>query len=136
MSSKSKGTRYERELFHMFHNAKWGILRLAGSGSTSVESADLFASNGKRYLAIECKSLKEGKKYLEKERIDELKEFAKRFGAEAWFAVRFDNVEWRFLEIEKLGKSKKGTAFISKEVSEKNGLRFDVLIGKQKQLLE
>ena len=33
---KSKGTRTERELLHMFHEAGFGGIRAAGSGSTTL----------------------------------------------------------------------------------------------------
>ena len=55
---KSKGTRGERELFHLFWNNQWGCIRTAGSGSTPLPAPDLLASKKNRYLAIECKVLK------------------------------------------------------------------------------
>ena len=74
---KRKGSNAERELAHMFHNNKWGALRAAGSGSTTLPAPDILAGNGKRYLAIECKSTKDNRKYFPKEEIDQLKTLQK-----------------------------------------------------------
>ena len=58
MGSKKKGTRAERELIHMFFKSEpWASVRVAGSGSMPFPCPDLVAGNGKRVLAIECKSL-------------------------------------------------------------------------------
>ena len=67
--SKAKGSRAERELLGMFWENNFAGYRAAGSGSTPLPSPDLLVGNGKRYLAIECKSLKSKAKYLEEEQI-------------------------------------------------------------------
>ena len=102
--SKAKGARAERELQHMFHKNNFGVVRVAGSGSATIPAPDLLVGNGSRVLAIECKSLKKDKKYITKEQVKELKEFAKRFGAEAWLGIRFDNKGWYFLKHEDFKK--------------------------------
>ena len=67
MSLKSKGINGERELIHKFWNTNsWAAVRVAGSGSMKYPSADILASNKLRKLAIECKVIKEHKKYFEK----------------------------------------------------------------------
>ncbi|MSR86401.1 Holliday junction resolvase, partial [Candidatus Woesearchaeota archaeon] len=83
MSKKSKGTRAERELFHQLWEEGFGVVRAAGSGSTSRPSPDLLASNGKKTFAIECKSVKGEKKYFSAEELEQLHIFANTFGAEA-----------------------------------------------------
>jgi len=133
MSSKNKGSRAERELFHMFWDQKgWAGLRVAGSGSTSLPASDLLVGNGSRILAIECKSGK-GRRDIKEKQIEELKEFSKLFGAEPWVGVRFDNTPWHFLELKHLGKSKGGNYFVSPKVIVKKGIKFEELIGKYKQ---
>ncbi|QQG39258.1 MAG: Holliday junction resolvase [Candidatus Woesearchaeota archaeon] len=135
--SKSKGTRVERELIYMFYDTGlWMAFRAAGSGSIHLPCPDLIAGNGKRVLAIECKAVGKGSRYLDEQQIKELLEFSRKFGAEPWIGIRYDNLKWFFLNPENLGKSKKGTSFISLEVAQKNGLKFDELIGlfKQKKL--
>lgn len=128
MSSKKKGTRHERELFHMFWNNNWAACRSAGSGSTPLPSPDILASNNKRILAIECKSLKIGNKYLEKEKVQELINFSVLFGAEPWIGIRFDNKGWFFLKPEELYKNKNENYTISPDFATKNGKNFSQLI--------
>ncbi len=130
MGSKTKGTNAERELFHMFWNSNLACLRVAGSGSTTLPAPDLLVGGQGRVMAIECKSLKSGIKYFDKEEIAQLDVFAKTFGAEPWIAMRFDRIGWFFLPITNLRKSKNGTASISLEYAEKNGLKFEEFIGK------
>lgn len=123
---KSKGTRGERELFHLFWNTKqWAALRTAGSGSTPLPAPDLLVSNSKRSLAIECKVLKSSIKYLYPEEIKQLIEFSKKFGAEPWIAIKFDYLGWHFLQPKDLIKTKTGYYSISKEFAIKRGLKFD-----------
>jgi Holliday junction resolvase len=126
--SKSKGSRAERELLSMFWENFYVGFRVAGSGSTPLPSPDLLVGNGKRYLAIECKSLKNKAKYLEEKQIQELIEFSKRFGAEAWVALRFNNIGWYFIQPNKLEKTKNRTLIASLEFLEKEGLKFQDLI--------
>lgn len=131
---KRKGSRTERELVHMFDREKWAVSRVAGSGSTTIPATDLIAGKAGRILAIECKSGKqEIKRYLKNQQVKELKEFSKRFGAEAWIGMRYDNEKWLFLELKHLGKSKKGTYCVDLKLAKKKGIRFEELIGKFKQ---
>jgi Holliday junction resolvase len=125
--SKAKGARAERELQRMFHEKNFGTVRVAGSGSATIPAPDLLVGNGSRVLAIECKSLKNDKKYITKEQIKELKEFARRFGAEPWLGIRFDNKGWYFLKHEDFKKSEK-SFIMSLELARKKGLSFDELI--------
>jgi len=127
--NKSKGSRAERELLSMFWDNNFAGCRMPGSGSTPLPSPDLLIGNGKRYLAIECKSLKTKAKYLEQGQINELIEFSRKFGAEPWIGVRFNNIGWYFIQPDKLEKSKKNETLIaSLEFLEKNGLKFEQLI--------
>ena len=128
MSSKGKGTRLERELFHMFwKTGKFQPLRVAGSGSTTILSVDLLIGGQGRYLAIECKALKQGRKYISPERIKELKDFSEKFGAEPWLAIRFNNQPWYFIRIEDLERTKTNYV-VYLELVKKKGLLFEDLI--------
>ena len=127
MSSKSKGSKAERELLHMFRSRNVACLRAAGSGSMKYPGPDLIASNKFRTLAIECKSTKENKKYLDEEDIKQLKEFCDIFGAEPWFAVRFARMNWLFLSLEDIEKTENGYVIDSK-VAERRGLLIDELL--------
>ena len=132
--SKQKGARTERELFHMFWQEKgWAGIRVAGSGSTTLPSSDLLVGNGSRVLAIECKSGGKGRRDIRREQIEEFKTFSKLFGAEPWVGIRFDNMPWYFLEINKLGKTKGEHYFVNPKIVLKKGIRFEELVGKYKQ---
>lgn len=128
VGTKKKGTRLERELFHLFWDTNLFVaLRVAGSGSTTVPAPDLLVGSKNRKLAIECKSGKD-KRYLTKKEVDELKEFSEKFGAEAWIAARFNNVDWLFLRPDDLGVSKGNNYFVSIDLAKKKGLSFQELI--------
>lgn len=127
MSSKSKGSKAERELLHMFWNRGVACLRSAGSGSMKYPGPDLIVGNKIRTLAIECKSTKENKKYLDEDDIKQLKEFCDIFGAEPWFAVRFARTSWLFLSLEDIEKTENGYVIDSK-VAERRGLLIDELL--------
>ncbi|MEA3378638.1 MAG: Holliday junction resolvase Hjc [Nanoarchaeota archaeon] len=131
--SKKKGTRAERELFHLLWNAKWSVVRSAGSGSSRQPSPDLITSDGKRVLAIECKALKSRVKYFNKEEIAQLAEFSIGFGAEPWIGIRFDQEGWYFMHINDIPLSRGSTYCLSFDFVQKKGLKFEELIGKFKQ---
>ena len=127
---KSKGSRTEMELFHMLWQVGFATLRCAGSGSTPMPCPDLIAGNGNRVLAIECKSGKKGKRYIDNQQIKELKEFARKFGAEPWIGMRYDNLEWFFLNPDDLDRSKGGNYAVSLKLINRKGLVFNELIEK------
>lgn len=124
INKKAKGTNAERELIKMFWDAGWAAIRAAGSGSSRFPSPDIIASNRIRRCAIECKTTKDLHKYLSKQDIDQLLEFACSFGAEAWIGIRFDVLKWYFLSTEDLEKTPGGYK-ISIENARNKGLIFD-----------
>ena len=88
---------------------------------------DLLAGKKQRSLAIECKSGKTTR-YIAEQQINELREFAKGFGAEPWIGIRFDGMEWRFLKPKQLGRNSGKNFFISKELALRRGLSFSELL--------
>ena len=134
MGSKQKGSNAERELIHLFWGtSEWTACRVAGSGSMKYPSPDIIANKQGVNLAIECKSTKESTQYLEKREVGELVEYAKRAGARALIAVRFNNKCWRFLNPEDLRSTEQNFA-VTRESAELNGITFDELIGRTKSL--
>ena len=129
MNKKAKGSNAERDLIHQFFDNGWVAIRSAGSGSQQNPSPDILAGNNLRRLAIECKAVNDTKKYFTKKEIDELVYFAKTFGAEAWVAVRFDRIDWFFLNIEDL-ELKDKSYFVDVIIAKRKGLDFNTLIGK------
>ena len=129
MSSKVKGSRTERELVHLFNETGiWSAIRVAGSGLTNDPNPDVLAGNKGRSLAIECKSVKGKYKYLSKEDVEQIVTFASKFGAEAWFGIRFNNKGWYFLKPDHLEKTKSSNLAINIELAEEKGLKFEELI--------
>ena len=128
--NKLKGANAERELLHMLSEAGFAVVRVAGSGTMSETSADLIAGNALNRFVIECKTCNKTKRYLEKQQINDLKEFARKFGFPPLIAVKFSRKGWWFIEPEKLEDVGKGLA-ISLEDIKKAGYDFEALIKKE-----
>lgn len=127
INKKAKGTAGERGIVHMFWKNGWAAIRSAGSGSCSTPSPDILAGNNIRKVAIEAKVTTSSSKYFSKEEIENLLVFAKSFGAEAWIAVRFQKLEWLFVNPEDLTITEKGYS-INMEKAKQKGLLFSELI--------
>ena len=112
----------------MLFGKRWHVVRSAGSGSIGLPNPDLIAGKDSRILAIECKSLSAENKYFKEQEIKELKEFSKKFGAEPWLALRFDNIGWYFIQPHQLNKTKSSYYSISLEEIKRKGLNFKDLI--------
>ena len=80
-----------------------------------------------RRVAIECKTSKTNKVYLNEHDISQLKEFSKIFDAHPWFAVRFFRTEWLFVSIEDIDKTPTGYVIDQKKADLK-GISFNELI--------
>ena len=131
--SKRKGSRTERELFHILWEAGFATVRAAGSGSTTRPAPDLLSSNGKESFAIECKAVKGKKKYFSKEEIEQLNCFANNFNAQALIAIRFDNIGWYIISSTKIPQTKKESYVLSLEILQKEGEKInDFLQSKEK----
>ena len=128
MNHKAKGSNAERDLIHKFNKNNWVAIRAAGSGSQQYPAPDILAGNNLRRLAIECKATSDTKKYLTKKEVDELIFFAQKFGAEPWIAVKFDRMDWFFLNIEDLEQTDKSYS-IDIPIAKRKGLSFDQVIG-------
>ena len=127
MSSKSKGSKAERELLHMFWAKNWACLRSAGSGSMRYPGPDLLVGNLVKRMAVECKTTRKLKLYLSDYDVNQLREFSKVFDARPWFAVRFLRTQWFFIALEDLEKTPKGYT-IGIEQAKLKGLSFEELI--------
>lgn len=128
MSLKSKGTNAERELIHLLWGKDIPAIRVAGSGSSKYPSPDIIAGTISRKFAIECKSVKGESKYIPKREIEELKEFAIKFGCEPWIGVRFAKHDWHFITLEDLKETKQSFVITTESIKIK-GLLLEELIG-------
>lgn len=105
---------------------------MAGSGSMPFPCPDLLAGKKGRVLAIECKSSRGDKRrYIDTKQIEELREFSKGFGAEAWVGARFNSMEWLFLKIIDLGRSETNY-YIDRDLALSKGFTFSQLISGKK----
>lgn len=128
MNTKYKGTKFERDLIHLFCTNGWFAIRAAGSGSSKYPSPDILAGNNTRKLAIECKRINGKNIYLPREEIEQLQIFANGFGAEAWVAIHFEKNYPLFLMLEDLKQTEKGFS-ISADLAKTKGLLFEEIIG-------
>jgi len=129
MSNKDKGANAERELLHMLSKEGFAVVRVAGSGMIAETSADLIAGNSFKMFAIECKTCKDKKRYLDKQQISDLKEFSRKFGFPPVIAVKFNRQGWWFIDPEKLEDTGKGLAISLEDIKIK-GMDFDTLLSK------
>ncbi|MCX8194086.1 MAG: Holliday junction resolvase Hjc [Candidatus Pacearchaeota archaeon] len=125
--NKKRGADAERELLHLLSQHGFAVARVAGSGMIEETCCDLFAGNGKKRCAIEVKISSNHKKYLDKEQIKGLVEFAEKFGLMPIVAIKFLRKGWWFIEPEKLEKTSKALA-ISFEDIEKRGKSFEEFV--------
>ena len=97
MSSKSKGSRAERELLQMFTDQTWRAAREAGSGVNDNTFCDIIAGKGGKAYAIEAKSSKNPRIYITKKQIEEFIQFCDVMGLTPVIATRFNREGWLFL---------------------------------------
>lgn len=91
MASNSKGVRAERKLASWLGDNGFAVIRAPASGSaTDRELPDLFAGDGRWFLAIEVKRSSSKPIYIDQSKIDGLAYFAEKFGASTRVAVKFD----------------------------------------------
>ena len=129
--SKAKGSRTERELLKLFWEHDYWCIRVAGSGSMPLPCPDLLAGKQGKSVAIECKSSKSNRVLISNEQVEELKEFAKGFGAESWIGVRFDKMPWYFVHPKDLKQDNKHHS-ISKDVALKKGIAFKAFVTRKR----
>lgn len=133
MSLKRKGTKFERELFHMFWKNNFAAVRSAGSGSTPMPAPDLLVGNKEKLLAIECKAGKKKSKEFKKEEIQQLKQFSETINAAPILAMRFNRKGWFFIDASELKENKYKSYNLSLNHCQKEGITFKELIGEYKQ---
>jgi len=111
----------------------WASIRSAGSGSTPLPAPDILAGNKEKLLAIECKAIKTKSKHFKKEEIIQLQSFSQILNATPIVAMRFDNNGWFFLDANNLKENKGGNYTVTFNLCQKEGIKFEELVGKYKQ---
>lgn len=133
MARYRKGANAERELIQMFFDKGYSVVRVAGSGATSLPSPDCLALSKEKKMAFECKSWKSKYLNISRSQAEELISWADRANIELFFAWRLPRRVWRFLKPEQFRKNKKNFSISLKEAMS-DGLTFSVLVGEQKRL--
>jgi len=129
MGNKEKGAAAERELLHMLWQKGFACVRVAGSGSTTELACDLIAGKKEKKFAIECKTCKESKRYLNPEQIKDLLKFSEILGLTPIVAIKFNHKGWWFIEPEKLENTGKVLAMSVEEIAKK-GISFEDFVSK------
>lgn len=128
MSRKSKGIGAERDLVHLLWEQGFAALRSPASGASRFPSPDIIAGRGDRRLAIECKITKFESQYFDKEELEQLRTFARIFGAEAWVAVRFPRQAWYFIALDDLTETKGQNYVITLDNAKEKGFILEEVI--------
>jgi Holliday junction resolvase len=129
MSSKSKGSKSERELLELFTEMGWRAARVAGSGKNDNTYCDLIAGKiGRKGFAIEAKSSKHNRIYITKKQIEDFVLFTSMMGLKPVVAVRFNREGWLFLNPKHLENS--GVNWVvSLDNARKKGKKFGQFFG-------
>ncbi|MDO8627664.1 MAG: Holliday junction resolvase Hjc [Candidatus Diapherotrites archaeon] len=129
----NKGAHAERELFQMLTAQNFSVVRVAGSGTIGT-GPDLIALGKEKTLIFECKAWNANYLSISHEQIDDLINWAGKTNAEMYVAWKIPHKGWLFLKTENFKKTDKNYA-INREKAEKLNLPFDILVGKQQQLV-
>lgn len=118
MSNKAKGSKAERELFKLFVDNNYRVVRVAGSGTMENADCDLLAGKtGKKY-SIEAKSSKSPNKYISKDQIERFMIFSEIFELTPVIAIRFNREGWFFLSPNQLEETEKNYGISLKKAKE------------------
>ena len=127
MTMTRKGYARENELVHMLWDAGFAALRAPSSGSsTPLPMPDIIAGNGSKYLAIEAKAKRSDYIYLGEEEVQNLIEFAERFGATPVVGARFFRTDWVFFYPDQMHRTGTGKYKIDRKDVD-HGLSFEEL---------
>lgn len=132
--------RYERELARLLWERGFACIRggASGAGVRSRFVPDLTAMRRGLILVMEVKvRSREEPIYVEKEKIEKLREFAERAGAIPLLAVKYRGHPWYFVPITKLIPCST-TYRVDPELVRREGLRLsdlEKLTGRQSELM-
>jgi Holliday junction resolvase len=107
MAQYSKGANAERELVHTLFDAGFSVVRVAGSGKTSLPAPDIIALRKGRVIAFECKAWNAKNLAIPIEQMQEFRQWCNRAGAEAVIGWKVPHKGWFFLKPEQLHNSGK-----------------------------
>ena len=138
----TKGIPDERSLVKLLWKSGFAVLRSPASGaSTKMPRPDIIAGNSQKKVqfAIEVKTTHQETLYIPQESINQLVEFAQRFGCQPIVALRFKSSlkSWIFLQPEQLMKTPASNYKITLYKAQGIGMDFKTLIreGMQTRLI-
>jgi len=129
-----RGIRDERELVNRLWQYGFAVVRAPASGSaTKMARPDIIAGNSRLglQLALEAKTTWKNAIYISKQSIDQLLEFAKRFGCQPMLAIKFKGfkkISWIFIPPQKLKPTKTGNYKITRRQALLSGKPLDAFI--------
>lgn len=132
MKHYNKGAAAERELIHRLFDAGFAVVRVAGSGKSSIPAPDILALSPRQKFCIEVKAVIAPHLFIPKYQLLELADWANRAGIcplVAWKIPR----DWFFLALEDFHETGKNFG-ISRDTAAHQTTPFEVLIGKQTRL--
>jgi Holliday junction resolvase len=104
-NSKSKGTKFERELSKMLIEKGYLVVRAAGSGILQT-APDLLAFKSYEHIAFECKAWDSERLSLRKEQYNLLKEWSDNAGLTVYVAWRVPREGWFFIKLYELNENR------------------------------
>ena len=131
-----RGFHYERELARMLYREGFAVIRAPASGSRAkrVFYPDIVAIYKRNVLVFEVKARSEPRDiYIEREKVERLRDFAERSGGEAYVAVKITSMgEWRVVPLDQLWVTKDGNYRVSKFTLERSS-RLEELLERAKR---
>ncbi|HDM92021.1 MAG TPA: Holliday junction resolvase [Candidatus Korarchaeota archaeon] len=127
-----RGSQAERDLVRLFWNHGVGAVRVAGSGSTGLPSADIVAGGPGGLAVIEVKTTSSDRAYIPIGEIESLEKLSRALGATPWVIVKFKKLRrgvFYALPLSELTISSAG-AQVTLDLAEKKGVRVEILAQK------
>jgi Holliday junction resolvase len=104
-NSKSKGTKFERELSKMLIEKGYLVVRAAGSGILQT-APDLLAFRSYEHIAFECKAWDSERLSLRPEQYKLLQEWSDNAGLTVYVAWRVPREGWFFIKLYELNENR------------------------------
>ena len=111
-----KGAVYERQLKKLLEAKGFYVVRSAGSGADST-SPDLIALASTKKFAIECKALDGGYLWVERLKMEKMREFEQKTAVPVYVGWKVQREEWKFFPLSTLKEQEKGFTLSEKDLA-------------------
>jgi Holliday junction resolvase len=132
MSHYGKGAAAERELIHRLFDVGFAVVRVAGSGKSSLPAPDILALSPGQKFCIEVKAVIAPNLFIPKYQMLELADWGRRGGIIPLIAWKVPR-DWFYLTPEDFHETGKNFG-ISRHEAKAHSTPFEVLVGRQTQL--